>query len=72
MLQIFLMLDWENLNSCVRQVKWNIIISGLYEDEPGEGDPGQQRSEAAAQLVAQHLPAEASNPTSYGRTEEAS
>ena len=53
--------------------KWNSIISVLYEDEPGEGDPGQQRYEAAAQLVAQHLPAsEASNPTSYGRAEEAS
>ena len=66
------MLDWEDLNQIAVCAKWNSIISGLYEDEPGEGDPGQQRSEAAAQLVAQHLPAEASNPTSYGRTEEAS
>ena len=63
---------WTGRISVAVCAKWNSIISVLYEDEPGEGDPGQQRSEAAAQLVAQHLPAEASNPTSYGRTEEAS
>ena len=43
MLQIFLMLDWEDLNQIAVFAKWNSIISVLYEDEPGEGDPGQQR-----------------------------
>ena len=35
--------DWEDLNQIAVCAKWNSIISGLYEDEPGEGDPGQQR-----------------------------
>ena len=46
--------DWEDLNQIAVCAKWNSIISGLYEDEPGE--PAS----------------EASNPTSYGRAEEAS
>ena len=45
---------WTGRISVAVCAKWNSIISVLYEDEPGEGDPGQQRYEAAAQLVAQH------------------